>query len=82
MNIIVKTLQSLVSDPHEGKSLYMCDKLPWGVVFISPQKKLHIHIRCQKVDKLPVFTLCVKVTTKIDIEFDVANKVSALLVLC
>jgi len=43
-----------------------------------PSPKLHIHIRSQKVDKLQMFTLHVKITTKIDMEFDVANKVSAM----
>jgi len=33
VNTIVKILWSLVSDPHEGKSLGVCDELPWDVVF-------------------------------------------------
>jgi len=35
VNTIVEILWSLVSDPHKGKILGACDKLPLSVVFTS-----------------------------------------------
>jgi hypothetical protein len=35
MNIIVETLQTLMSHPHKKKSLDACDELPWGGVILT-----------------------------------------------